>query len=189
MLQYLATIAKQYYPLFIILAIILVVLSFGIYKATATLRHKSTRNNHTKDKRQRIVCRVNKQKSTYVKKCLITQAEKNFYNKLLRATYKYDVIVQPQVNLASVIDKQYAKYRNELFRNIDFGIFDKNYNLLVLIEYNDHTHYQSGRKYRDIQVKQICDLAGIPLLSFWTHFENKPEYLESRIKEYLEKAA
>jgi hypothetical protein len=94
--------------------------------------------------------------------------------------------VQPQVNLASIIDKtSHSRYRNELFRNIDFGIFDENYKLLVLIEINDQTHNQDERKARDKKVKEICTEAGIPLITFWTKYGINPSYIKNRLAEYL----
>ena len=59
-------------------------------------------------------------------------------------------MVLPQVNLASVIDKKGdSNFRNELFRNIDFGVFNKDFKPLVLIEINDNTHFRKDRIERD----------------------------------------
>ena len=67
------------------------------------------------------------------------------------------------MNLASVIQKENTKYRTELFRNIDFGIFNKDFELLLLIELNDKSHIQRNRKIRDRKVKNILKECNIPL--------------------------
>jgi len=73
------------------------------------------------------------------------------------------------------------RYQNELYRNIDFGIFDKDYNILLLIEINDYSHQQNNRQKRDMQVKNITSQAGIKLIVFYTNKPNKPEYIIERI--------
>ncbi|WP_242828597.1 DUF2726 domain-containing protein [Enterocloster clostridioformis] len=88
----------------------------------------------------------------------------------------------PQVNLATIIQKTGEfKYQNELYRNIDFGIFDKNYNILLLIELNDISHQQYKRRERDMKVKEIVKQADIKLINFYTDKPNKPEYVTKRI--------
>lgn len=71
----------------------------------------------------------------------MTNAEKDFYQKLKPLEKKYKII--PQVNLGAIIEKKSSiKYRNELFRNIDYGIFTKDFKLLLLIELNDSSHIE-----------------------------------------------
>ncbi len=56
----------------------------------------------------------------------------------------------PQVNLASIIKKEKdfpTQYQNELYRNIDFGIFDKDtMEVKLLIEINDKTQCNQTEK-------------------------------------------
>ena len=59
--------------------------------------------------------------------------------------------------------KKNTKYHTELFRNIDFGIFNKDFELLLLIELNDKSHIQRNRKIRDRKVKNILKECNIPL--------------------------
>ncbi|MCD7994828.1 MAG: DUF2726 domain-containing protein, partial [Clostridia bacterium] len=73
----------------------------------------------------------------------------------------------------------------ELYRNIDFGIFDKNYNILLLIELNDISHQQYKRRERDMKVKEIVKQADIKLINFYTDKPNKPEYVTKRIMNEL----
>ena len=134
----------------------------------------------------------NKNQSSQVKyqsKQLMSKYEKYFYE-ILSKNFAQEYIIMPQVNLASIIEKikDFPKqYQNELYRNIDFGIFDKNsMKPLLLIEINDKTHNQPDRIKRDLKVKEICNQANIKLITFYTKYENKPNYIVSRIKKELE---
>lgn len=117
----------------------------------------------------------------YEIKQLMTKSEKEFYKKLLPLETEYKIV--PQLNLAAIINKKNSKYHNELFRNIDYAIFDKNYdNLLLLIELNDSSHARNKRKYRDYKVKKICTRVGIKLITFYTSMPNKQNYVINRVK-------
>lgn len=134
----------------------------------------------------------NKNQSSQIKyqsKQLMSEYEKYFYE-ILSKNFAQEYIIMPQVNLASIIEKikDFPKqYQNELYRNIDFGIFDINsMKPLLLIEINDKTHNQPDRIKRDLKVKEICNQANIKLITFYTKYENKPNYIVSRIKKELE---
>ena len=119
------------------------------------------------------------------KASIMTECEKAFFE-AIREIVEPEYKVQPQINLASVIDKNiHSKYRNELFRNIDFGIFDNTYKLLVLVEINDETHQQNSRKERDQKIKAICTAANIPLVTFWTKYGVNRTYIRNRLSEHL----
>ena len=123
---------------------------------------------------------------TYASKdSIMTDCEKSFYS-AIKDIITPEYIVQPQINLASVIDKtSHTKYRTELFRNVDFGIFDKNYRLLVLIEINDQSHDTRNRASRDQKVKEICAEANIPLITLWTKYGVNPTYIRERLSSYI----
>lgn len=125
----------------------------------------------------------------YQSKQLMSEYEKYFYE-ILSKNFAQDYIIMPQVNLASIIEKikDFPKqYQNELYRNIDFGVFDKNsMKPLLLIEINDKTHNQPDRIKRDLKVKEICNQANIKLITFYTKYDNKPNYIVSRIKKELD---
>ncbi len=119
------------------------------------------------------------------KRNFLTKTEKKFYDVFCKIV-KDEYIVQPQVNLASIVNKSsYELYRNELFRNIDFGIFDKSYKLKLLIEINDNSHFKHDRQARDKKVRSICANANIPLITFWTSYGINEQYIENRLKKYL----
>lgn len=125
----------------------------------------------------------------YVKKPLMTECEKYFY-KILAEEFSWLYDVKAQVNLATVINKvDNSQYHNELFRNIDFGIFDKfTTDVLVLIEINDKTHEEQKRHVRDLKVRDICEQAKIKLITFYTSKSNTRDYVIRRVKEAIGQA-
>lgn len=163
--------------LIVAVLVIVVVLQIviGIYnKYTKVVRVDKQEPIGTKEK-----------KNQYTKKNFLTKNEKDFFL-ILRELTRYNLIIIPQVNLATVIQKVGEfRFQSELYRNIDFGIFDKNYNLLLLIELNDSTHRMNSRKSRDIKVKDIASQAGIKLITFYTNKPNKQEYVIKRILDEL----
>ena len=124
----------------------------------------------------------------YSKKCLITDYEKRFYM-ILKTNFEQKYAIQTQVNLLSIVNKNTNdKYRNELFRNIDFGIFDKNtLEPLVMIEINDKSHCEQERYKRDLKVREILQESKIPLITFYSNYPNKESYIVNKINEVLNK--
>ena len=127
-------------------------------------------------------------KVNYVPKKFLSNNEYNFLTKFIDLENELHIHIVPQVNLASVIQKvSDSRYNTELFRNIDFGIFSADYSkLLLLIELNDESHNNYHRKKRDIKVRDICNKAGIKLITFYTKYSNEKEYVKNRIKQELE---
>ncbi|MDD6224168.1 MAG: DUF2726 domain-containing protein [bacterium] len=135
-----------------------------------------TNNNQSTTKEEKI----------YRKRNFMSEIELDFYNKIKELENEYKII--PQINLGTIVEKQNKGYRNELFRNIDFAIFDKDLKeLLILIELNDKTHEQRKRRKRDKNVKEICEKANIKLITFYTKYPNKVDYVLNRIKEEIKK--
>jgi hypothetical protein len=122
----------------------------------------------------------------YTKKNIMTGTEQKFYN-MLKHIVGEDYIVWPQINLAAVIKKNgQTRYQNELYRNVDFGIFLKDsHEILLLIELNDESHNLASRKKRDKSVKSICEEAGINIISFWLNKPNEYNYVRNRIMQFL----
>lgn len=127
----------------------------------------------------------NLKKTIYELKPIMTEYENNFYNILKNLENEYKII--PQLNLASIIKKQNNnKYYNELFRNIDFAIFNKDFSkILLLIELNDKTHNSIKRKDRDLKVKKICNDANIKIIFFYSKYPNEKNYVLNRILKEL----
>lgn len=167
----------------IAIIILIIVLSNKIYKNF--FKHKKSQHSVAKK-----IINSEQQKNNYETKQLMTEYEKYFY-KILNESLSDKYLIMPQVNLASVVNKikDFPKqYQNELYRNIDFGIFDKQTLLpLLLIEINDKTHNQTDRITRDKKVKEICQIAGIKLITFYSNYENKKDYVINRIVNELKK--
>lgn len=121
----------------------------------------------------------------YTRKKLMTDYEYKFYNILKGLEDNYTIV--PQLNLAAVVKKiNNNRYYSELFRNIDFAIFTKDYQeLLLLIELNDQSHNNYNRKDRDLKVKKICNDIGVKLMTFYTKYPNEKTYVINRIKNEL----
>lgn len=123
-----------------------------------------------------------------VKQSLITETEKRYLD-AIKSVLPAGVFLQAQVNLASIIVRtDHSKYQNELYRNIDACIFDTSYKPLVLIEINDSSHNDNKRKERDQKIRNICEEAGIPLITFWTSYGINPDYMRERVYKSLEQS-
>lgn len=109
-----------------------------------------------------------REETIYQKRNLMTNYEYKFYQNIKELEDEYQIV--PQLNLAAVTKKiNNNRYYSELFRNIDFAIFSKDYQeLLLLIEINDQTHNNYNRSDRDMKVKKICNDIGVKLITFYT---------------------
>lgn len=123
----------------------------------------------------------------YKEKYFMTLNEIKFYETIKELKEFYEIV--PQINLATIIKrKDKHRYHNELFRNIDFAIFTKDYKkLLLLIELNDESHNKINRKDRDLKVKKICNDTQTNLITFYTKYPNEKEYVINRIKNEIQK--
>lgn len=121
----------------------------------------------------------------YFKKPYLTQTEIRYFEVIL-SVLGNDYLVYPQVNLAAVLDKKGGSNgRTELFRNADFGVFTKDFELLALIEINDASHLRKDRVERDKKVAKICRSAGVPIITFWTKDKLVPEKIARELHRYL----
>ena len=120
------------------------------------------------------------------KESLVTNHEKYFYD-IFEKNFSDKYKIQTQVNLASVVSKLgQFRYQNELYRNIDFGFFEKEtLKPLLLIKINDATHEKAERYARDLKVRNILNQAGIKLLTFYSFYDNREDYIIDRIKKTL----
>ena len=120
-----------------------------------------------------------------LKDSLMTKSEITYYNAIVKALPN-GYHLQPQVNLASVINRtDNSKFHNELFRNVDFLILTSNFKPIAFIEINDSTHNDSTRIKRDIKVKEICEEAGISIITFWTKYGINQDYIDKKINETI----
>ena len=157
------------------------------------VKNNKNKKNVTLNYNSEKSCRIleeDKSSTTYdkydKKESLITSYEKYFYD-IFEKNFGDKFKIQTQVNLASVVNKiDSSKYRNELFRNVDFGFFDKEtLKPLLLIEINDSTHKIKSRYQRDLKVREILQAAKINLITFYSFYENKEEYIVNKISNLL----
>ncbi|MFZ2560053.1 MAG: DUF2726 domain-containing protein [Candidatus Nanoperiomorbaceae bacterium] len=122
---------------------------------------------------------------SYEAKPLLTDSERIFIEKL-KPLENYGFNIIPQVPLSSVIRKTgHYRYQNELYRTIDFGIFDRDYHVLLLIELNDASHERYDRHQRDLKVRKICQGAQIELLAFHASYPNDQAYVLHRVMDKI----
>ena len=110
----------------------------------------------------------------YKQKKLMSAPELALYQ-LLKNIYEPKYVVLPQIALVSLVEKTTnTSYRNELFRIVDFVIFDTNFVPLCVVELLDASHNRADRKQRDEKVKNILEKANIPIAFIQKH-ENTDE--------------
>lgn len=122
-------------------------------------------------------------------KSISGRKEKIFYEIAIEILDADKYVIFPQINLQSIIEVKNSNYRNdELFRNIDFGIF-KRYNLepILMVEVNDKRHYDNDLiKKRDESVKSILKHINLPLLTLTN--EEVIQLDEERLGDIIRKA-
>ena len=140
--------------------------------------YKLRRGNLNKDNNLQYMSGI------YSRRKFMTDYERYFYNIFLELEQEFMIKVVPQVNLAAIVKKEVNNYYiNELFRNIDFAIFDKDYKeVLLLIEINDSTHNTRKRIARDKKVEKILKDVGIKLIKFYSNYPNKYDYVKPRVR-------
>lgn len=141
---------------------------------------------HFKDAPCKTVEDVNAEEFLYSPRTrLITKCESAFFD-AISAALPEGYHVFPQINLAAFIERNdSARFRNELFRNVDFLITDGEYAPKIAVEINDRSHLDRDRRERDEKVAMICEEAGIPIVKLWTSYGVQPDYIRKRISEQL----
>lgn len=140
--------------------------------------------NVTYDKNEREKQTNNDTK--YKKRSIMTQCEQEFFKRLYNLL-KEKYYIAFQVPLSSIVEKiSNSKYQNELYRTIDYALIDKTtYETILLIELNDRSHFEEKRIERDKKVKEICDKAGIKLITFWTNTNYTNDEIINKIETYI----
>lgn len=167
---------KYFLPPLLIVFVLLIAVILIVLKLDKKLkRNKKVKHPHQKQNTQYYI------KSKYISNC-----ELQFYYAIKNIIGdKY--VLFPQVPLSQIIiKKSNSKYQNELYRVMDFCIFSKDYTPLICIEINDETHRQKERYIRDKKVEAILNNAGLPLITLWTEYGVKYDYIKNRISNHIE---
>jgi len=119
--------------------------------------------------------------ANYKSKQLLTENEKEFFNRLRRALPEYEVF--PQVAMGAVLApnvdrsdrRRYYQIRGTFSQKIiDFLICDKTLNVVAAVELDDRTHNAKRDEMRDAMLMS----AGYRVLRW--HSKNKPSEAEIR---------
>ena len=132
-----------------------------------------------------ILAKIRSKPKYTAKEALLTETEIRYYDEISEIVgEKYFLF--PQINLATIVDKKSdTNSRTDLFRNIDFGVFDYNFKPILLIEINDNSHIRKDRKERDEKVADILKKAKLPLVTFWVKDGIDPEGMRREISKYV----
>lgn len=131
----------------------------------------------------------NPNKNYYRKTPVLNIHEKKFFH-IMRKKIGDKFIITPQVNLQSIIETDSYERNDELFRNIDFGIFDTEmYNPIMLIEVNGKQHENDLYwKKRDNSVKEILEKSNILFYTISNEeFKNNTKRIADEILEIIYK--
>ena len=141
---------------------------------------------HYKDDPCKTLSDINSEEYLYAPRDrLISKTERQFFEAIMSAVPE-GFRVFPQINLASFIERtDNFRYRNELFRNVDFLITDSEFAPKIVVEINDQTHLEHDRRERDEKVSKICEEAGIPVIRLWTSYGVNIDYIQKRISEQI----
>ncbi len=107
----------------------------------------------------------NPQKTYKLKHSLLTEYEQILYETINdKLDKKY--IILPQINLQTIIETNTNHRNNELYRNLDFCIFERGtFKPILAIELNGKNHkINTYTMQRDISVKKILNQAKLPLI-------------------------
>ena len=114
----------------------------------------------------------------------LSPCEEDYFIKI-KSLIRRNYFIFPQIPLSQIIEKHsQSNYKTELFRVIDFCIFDENYFPLLCIEINDTSHINKSRVKRDLKVSEILKSAKIPLLVLWTYDGTDDNYIKKSLKPF-----
>jgi len=136
----------------------------------------------------KCICNFDDKERVYKQKATYSPPEKIFRKKLEDVVDHNKYIIEGQASLRQMVEKALKKkcWSQELNRDIDFRILSKeNYELVLLIEYNDTTHDNPERKERDRKVNYICKEAGLTLLTIKRDDNMTLDYLRGKLEDYL----
>lgn len=127
-----------------------------------------------------------RKKEGYVSKnVILSETEKHFLDGIKSAVgLRY--IVKPRVALADVLKRgDGTKCRDEQLGEMDFGVFDLQLRLKVLVEVRGMKRRGKPSQKAYKKVRKLCKKAGIPIVTFWAKYGVLPDYIKERMQDYL----
>ena len=113
-----------------------------------------------------------------LKKNLFDNNEKEIYE-FLQQTFEPNYHIVPKINLSAFLKPEKLDVDIELIKDVSFGIFNKNYKIALVIDFSNDE--KANRKLHD-----ICESAGIPVLTTSASIFANKETFVGTIKSYLE---
>jgi len=143
---------------------------------------KQKKNEHKAEKQQK----KDQKKAGYIpKNMILSETEKKFYDGI-RSAVGLRYVVKARVAMADVLKRgDGTKCKGESLGEMDFGVFDLQNRLKVLIEIRGlkRKGHQSQKAYR--KVRKLCKKAGIPVVTFWVKYGVLTGYIKERMQDYL----
>jgi DNA repair exonuclease SbcCD ATPase subunit len=137
-------------------------------------------------KEQKSEKKAQKRSGYRPKNMVFSETEKRFYDGI-RAAVGLGYIVRPRVQIAKVLKRgDGTKCNDEDLGEMDFGVFDLQNRIRVLIEVRGIKRKggQSRRTYR--KVRRLCKKAGVPVVTFWAKYGVLKKYIKERMKDYMD---
>lgn len=154
-------------------------------KKLKKLEKKSLKAEKKLEKAERKEEKAQKKAGYISKNVILSETEKRFCDGIKSAVgLRY--VVKPRVAMADVLKRgDGSKCKDEQLGEMDFGVFDLQFRLKVLVEIKGlkRRGKQSQKVYK--RVRKLCKKAGIPIVTFWAKYGVLPEYIKERMQDYL----
>ncbi|HBP43891.1 MAG TPA: hypothetical protein DD621_04405 [Clostridiales bacterium] len=135
--------------------------------------------NSIKEKKKEDRNKYLKTKGVFLlKKNLFDNNEKEIYE-FLQQTFEPNYHIIPKINLSAFLKPEKLDVDIDLIKNVSFGVFNKNYKIALVIDFSNDE--KANRKLHD-----ICESAGIPVLTTSASIFANKETFVGTIKSYLE---
>ena len=153
-----------FFPFIIIVAIIAYFITRPLSKARGINANKRIATNDVGQK--------------YTRNTFINQSELHFLG-ILKDLEPQGFNVAPQIHLPSVI--RGGTHQHDLDRTISFGVFDKDYKLLLLVDIDQTPYRDSDTQQQNERLGAICDQVGIKLLVFRPDKPHTKDYILQQV--------
>lgn len=143
-------------------------------------------------KKFQMVSEKKEQRLPYKRKdFLLTTPERNFFEGL-QQIIPNNYVVFPQIVLSAIVNttatgKEFHGYRSKINKKtVDFVIFEKQYlKPIIVIEYDDKTHYRKNRQIRDSFVDRVLKASEIDIIHIKYQQNINFEEMKNKINDIL----